>query len=429
MIISTIWANLTIQVIAFATSTMLARILGPTGRGELALVLLYPQLVANIAFLGVDRAVSILGGRGELARPVETIKKLVLMFSIPAMLAGHAIILWRLPNDHLESLAELYLLYVPAVYFFLLVTSLFNGIGDFVRFNQTRIGFYVFNFALVLGILVTDQAIPPHLDLVVMANLSAVYGVTALSIWQLRGLKTSSLRSKQVAEGKGDVRAVLSTAILFALPATLAQLSSFAPQIALEHSMDLRALGLFVVYLSYSRLLLPIGSSINSYIFHLGITGANHDVARIFRLSMFVYLVCALPFWLLAEWLIPVFFGRTFVVDGGTVGALLISSLLALLADSMAEYLNGKRKVATDIGGRVLYLIALASLGIWLVQPLGFFGIALAMAIGDAIRCGLLVRQVSLEIKRPIKEFWQLTGSDIYSLLHVIYYSFGRKKN
>jgi antigen flippase len=417
MIVSTIRVNLAIQVIAFATSIMLARILGPTGRGEFALVLLYPQLVAGIAFMGVDRGVAILSGRGELTRPVETINKLVVIFSIPAILAGYSIILWRVPGDHLESLAKLYLLYVPAVYFFLLVTSLLNGKGDFVRFNQTRLGFYLINFALVLVIWLTGLANLPQLDLLIMANLSAVYGVMALSILMLRELKTTSLRSKQVVQSKGDVRNVLSIAILFMLPITLAQLSSFAPQIALEHSMDIQALGFFVVYLSYSRLLSPIGSSINSYIFHLGITGAKEDVARIFRLSMLVYLACAFPFWLLAGWLIPIFFGRTFVVDGDTIGAMLISTLFTLLADSMAEYLNGKRKVVPDIIGRILFLITLAILGICWVQSYGLFGIALAMVIGDMIRCCILVTQVSFEIKRPLKEFWQITRVDIYSII------------
>jgi Na+-driven multidrug efflux pump len=104
-------------------------------------------------------------------------------------------------------------------------------------------------------------------------------------------------------------------------------------------------------------------------------------------------------------------------VDGDTIGAMLISTLFTLLADSMAEYLNGKRKVVPDIIGRILFLITLAILGICWVQSYGLFGIALAMVIGDMIRCCILVTQVSFEIKRPLKEFWQITRVDIYSII------------
>ncbi|MBU1662189.1 MAG: hypothetical protein KKD28_12045, partial [Chloroflexi bacterium] len=380
------------------------------------LILLYPQLVAGIAFLGVDRAVAILGGRGELARPVVTIIKLVLLFSIPAMIAGYATVAWRVADAHLAGLSTMYLLYVPAMHFFLLAVSLFNGIGDFTRFNRTRLGFYIMNFALVLVIWLAAPTILPPLDWVVSANLAAVYGVLALAIWMLRGFKRT-VSSKPVGSGKGDVRAVLGLAVVFALPVTLSQFSSSAYQIALEHLMGVGALGFFVVFLSYSRLLSPIGGAIGSHVFRLGISGGSRDIARIFRLSLLVYLGCAIPLGLVSGWLIPMIFGRDFVVDCGTVGILLVSTLFALLGDSMAEYLNGQRKVAADIAGRILYLISLVLLGVWWVPTLGLLGIALAMATGDMLRCGLLVSRVSYDTERTIDEFWRVTWADISDLL------------
>jgi hypothetical protein len=148
---------------------------GPTGRGELALVLLYPQLVANIAFLGVDRAIAIQGGRGELASPVSTIMKLALLFSVPAVLVGYITVSLRVSDAHLAGLAKIYLSYVPAMYLFLLAVSLFNGAGDFVRFNSTRLSFYVGNFALVLFIWIASPGISFLLDCVVWANLLSVF--------------------------------------------------------------------------------------------------------------------------------------------------------------------------------------------------------------------------------------------------------------
>lgn len=417
MIAKTLRTNLVIQAVTFATSILIARILGPTGRGELALVLLYPQLVGGIAFIGIDRAVAILGGRRELAHPVATIIKLSLLFSIPALLAGYATVTWCVADPHLARLATAYLIYMPAMHFFLLVVALFNGTGDFSRFNLARLGFYIINFALVLAIWIATPTILPLLDWVLLANLVAVYGVLVLAIWLLRGANCPAAVNA-VAGKCVDLRSVLGLAAVFALPVALAQLSNSAYQIAVEQLMGVKTLGFFVVFLSYSRLLSPIGGAINSHVFHAGISGGKRDIARIFRLSFLGYLVCSVPLWLSSGWLIPMFFGKDFIVDSRTLSILFASTLLALLADSMAEYLNGQRKVAADIVGRLAYLATLGILAVWLTPLFGILGIAIAMATGDLLRCAYLVRQVALKTENAYNKFWLINSLDLLALLH-----------
>lgn len=419
MIVNTLASNLAIQVFTFGTSIMIARFLGPTGRGELALVLLYPQLVACIVFMGVDRAVAVLGGRGELNRPVATMIKLAILFSAPAMLVGYAIVIWRVADPHLAELAKMYLIYMPAMYFSLLAVSLFNGIGDFNRFNLTRLGFYIINFALVLAIWLASPKTLIFLDWVLLANLVAIYCALALAIWMLRGYNIS-VSSSAVAGRKGDVRMVIGLAVMFALPVGLTSFGASAYQIVLEQIMGVKALGLFVVFFSYSRLLSPISSAIGSHVFHFSISGENRDIDQIFRLSLVIYLGCALLLWVVAGWLVPMMFGRDFVVDNGTVGALLISMLFSLLANILAEYLTGQRKVAANTVGQILYLITLVILGMWLVPRFGLLGMALALAIGDMLRCGYLIKQVSCDTERSMKKFWQITMIDLFTLFYML---------
>lgn len=417
MIIKTLSANLTIQLITFATSVLSARILGPVGRGELALVLLYPQLVAGIGLLGVDRAIAVLGGSGELSRPATFIGKLVLLLSFPALAIGYAIVSWRITDAYLASLSTLYLVYVPAMFFFLLVVSLLNGLGDFTRFNLTRLWFYIMNFILVFAIWIIRPPLLKLLDWVVLANLASVYGVLALAVWMLSNVPTSD-KNLGKASAKGDVITILALAVVFAVPMALGHLCTIAYQIILEHQMGIRALGFFVVFFSYSRLLSPLGSAIGFHVFHLGITGEQHNIARIFRQSLVVYLFCGMALGLVAGSLIPIIFGREFFVETGTVVALLISSLFALLADSMAEYLNGRRKGAADAIGRITYLISLALLGGSLVPGLGLLGMAAAVAISDMVRCLYLVSRVKSETQQANGEFWLLTRMDLSALSH-----------
>lgn len=414
MIVRTLRTNFAIQLITFATSILMARILGPAGRGELALVLLYPQLVAVLSLMGVDRAIAVLSGRGELDRPIAAIFKLVLLFSIPAMGLGYATVIWRVADAHLVGLATMYLSYVPAVYFFMLFSFLFNGTGDFARFNLVRLGFYFVNLALLLAI----WAVAPisSLDWVVLANLASVYGGLALAVWLLRGFRYSGDLGNKKAK-TNDVKNVLRLALVFALPAALAQFSGSIYQIILEHHLGVEPLGLFVVYFSYSRILSPVGSAIASHVFYHGITGKDQDIARICRLSLIIYILCSLPLWLFSRWLIPLIFGHGFVVDLWVIAFLLISGMFALLADNMAEFLKGYKKVRADNWGRLIYLVTVGILGWWLVTPWGLIGMAFAIALADILRYSYLIGHIGRFTGQYVGKFWQVTRSDIAALI------------
>jgi hypothetical protein len=153
------------------------------------------------------------------------------------------------------------------------------------------------------------------------------------------------------------------------------------------------------------------------HVFHLGISGENRDVARIFRQSILVYLGCSLPLWLFSGWLIPTIFGRDFIVDGRAICILLVSASFSILADSLAEYLNGRRKMTADAWGRMVYLSAMFIFGVWMVPMHGLVGMALAMTAGDALRCGYLVARVSRVTGKSIVEFWRVEMYDISDLL------------
>jgi O-antigen/teichoic acid export membrane protein len=214
-----------------------------------------------------------------------------------------------------------------------------------------------------------------------------------------------------------DVSEVIKIAVLYAVPATLAQFSNNAHQIVLEHLMELRALGLFVVFLSYTRLISPIGSTISSIMFHNGIIGEDRYITRIFRISLIIYLLCALPLYISAKWIIPFLYGKEFIVDNLIIGVLIICTVFAQLADSLSEYLNGHGRLLADIKGRILYLISVFILGIWLVSSYGLLGMAISMALGDILRCLYLIWQTNFETKKPIKEFWLITFEDAYALI------------
>jgi len=422
MIANTVRTNLAIQFATFATSVMIARLLGPTGRGELALVLLYPQLVASIALFGVDRAIAIMAGRNELAHPIKMIVKLVILLTLPAIAGAWVIIDWQISDTRLVHLARLYLLYIPAMQFFVIVVAMFNGVGDFGRFNRARLVFYLLNAILVAAVWVSIPLPLPTLASVLLVNLAAVFGVLLYCFWLLRGFKPSAQRASDVPVGVGSV---FSLAIMFAFPLALAQFNNQAYQILVEHWMGVKALGVFIILITYSRLLSPIGGAVSSQLFHLGIVGGQRDIVRIFRLSLVVYVTGIIPLFVLAPLFIPLIFGHDFVFDTAVVGVLLLSTLFSMLADSLAEYLNGQRKVLGDIIGRLFYVAVLVLLSVALVPKHGLLAMAIAMAGADIVRCVWLVSRIASFTNQHFTMFFRVGRNDVIELLREARAKFG----
>lgn len=405
---ATVVSNLVIQGLTFGSSVLLARILGPQGRGELAIVLLYPQLIAAICMFGVDRAVAVRAGRGELPRPVATIATLSVIGASLAAVTAYGVVRWKVDDPRLAVLSTLYLAYIPPYFFYLLTALLFNGLGDFTRFNWVRLGFYAANLVLLALIWLTQPA--PALSWTLAANLTAVYAAFLLALLMLRGVPTP-------AEGPVSLAPVLRMAAPFALPATLAHLWAVVHQVVLENRAGALELGTFVVLFSFSRLVAPLAGAVNSRVFHLGIRGAAHDIASLYRRSAVVFIVCATALAVLAPWVIPVVFGSGFEVSAAVMAPLALAAVLAQCADSMGEFLKGRALVGTETRALALALSVAVVLGWFLVPRWGLAGMAWALAAAETLRCTMLTARAAQVSQTPLAQFWRIGSRDLAQLL------------
>ena len=85
MILGTISINIVVAIINIVTSILAARVLGADGRGELALILLYPQAIATMGLLGVDRGLSLLSGSKEIMPSLKFVIFLSALITIPVV--------------------------------------------------------------------------------------------------------------------------------------------------------------------------------------------------------------------------------------------------------------------------------------------------------------------------------------------------------
>jgi O-antigen/teichoic acid export membrane protein len=416
MVLSTVVTNFGIQAATIAASILSARILGAQGRGELALVLLYPQLVAQLLLVGCDRAIAVASGRSRVP-PVHPVLAVSFLLSVPAIGVGYAVVGLRLHDPQLELLSSVYLSYVFPSYVFILTTFAYNGLGDFRRYNQLRLVFYGANLAALVAIFVIqpEEALIP----VVAANLVSVFVAFAAAILCMARDFPRALRSAE--QPKAMIASILTMGAAFAPSGMLAQLALSIPQIILEVTQTPLALGGFVVFLSYARIPAPLGNAIATHLLHRGIAGRHADAARLIRVSVLAFLLFAIPLLALGRLLVPMVFGPSFQPTLLLLALLLLAGLLSTISDSAGEYLKGRRLLRADVAGRLLQVTILVSVGFAIVPSSGLLGLALAMTIAEALRVGIVLAACGRAAGQTLDKFVLPSTEDLKAVCNSIF--------
>ena len=413
MIISTAATNLVILLINFATSILAARLLGADGRGQLALVLLYPQMIATMGLLGLDRGIAITGGQKRLNNPVSSIVVLVVVLTIPVMLLSYFVIINEISDPALEELSLLYLFYIPALYLFMLSGALFNGLGMFFEYNLSRLCFYGSYFFLIMVFWAFDI---PHLNSFVYASLLSVYVVMLVSIvFQLKARNRGVIGGQPwvLANMVKDLVVIFKKALMFIIPGILIVVSARLDQVIVSSYLELKYLGLFVVYMAFSQLLAPIANAINVNVFHLGIRNPGDNIGKLTRLTVFIYMIGSILLALLAPLLIRLLYGESYLEYVGSARVLVFSAFLFFCSKTINEFMMGKSMVRQDVTASVIFIAALISFAYLLIPVLSITGVAISMVAANFLRFLYLIVVFHSSSGLKIWEFLLVRMSDL----------------
>src|SRR6266487_3986788 len=139
---STLLTNVVIQGCTLVQGILVARLLGPVGRGQFAAAILWPNLFAGMGGMGVGVALARRAGRAtDLARVIRTGLLLTLVTGTVVAALCTAAIPWLLPGSDTVVRNAAYL-FVPFILFnqiALAMIAIDQGAGWFGRMNWTRL--------------------------------------------------------------------------------------------------------------------------------------------------------------------------------------------------------------------------------------------------------------------------------------------------
>lgn len=389
------------QAVLIVSGVLAARILGVQDRGYLALLVLFPAVLAQIGSLGLPLAATFELSR-DRSRWAEVVRTLVRPFTLQcvSLVLLHAGILlavfWGDPHAVRVS-ALMSLGAVPAILGQSYGTATLQGQQRFLAFNVLRTLPAVAYTVAVLAVFVVGG----NLQWVVAGWIAASLVSAAVTVWvAVRPVRLQSARRSPEA-----LRSMLRFGLKGLLGWTSPVETFRLDQAVVGLFLTPAALGLYVVGLAFANLPRFIAQSVG-YIAYPRIAARRGEEAwrelwQFFWLASGAAALVVLALELGVSWLVPAFFGDEFS------GAVVLTRILLIGALFLSA-----RRVLTDgaqgLGRPGLGTIAEVSSWAFLLPALAIFtplwdarGVALALAVSAALSfavlLGLLVRSHAQE--------------------------------
>jgi O-antigen/teichoic acid export membrane protein len=340
----TFCANIAILALTVATGTLNARLLGPSGRGELAAIQTLPQVLGMIALLGLPSAV----GYFSAQRPAEArtftfiAASIFLVASVPAILAGYFLMPWVLHQQSPSVIhdARIFLVFV-ALHVAQFPYMALQGTGGFGIWNLLRLAP---NLAMLTAILtaagtrhLTSGALAKTYLVLFSLIIPIGYGI----LW--RRTRRVEVPRTSYAEGARELlRYGLPSALM--IPAGLLNLQ--LDQLMMAAWLPSHLLGLYAVSVSWSGLMSPAFGALGSMVFPTLAAARDPDsrraiVARSTRLAVLGVVILGAGLAACTPLLLPLFFGRSFAPAVPVALILVAASMVLNLSGLCGEILRG----------------------------------------------------------------------------------------
>lgn len=395
-----------IAMLNVVTGVVLARQLGPTGRGELAAALIWPSLMAALGSVGLPQATTYYAARGT-APGVLASSSLVIGSILSVVLVGLGLLILPLAlGGHEEVVLDssyLYLLYIPLSLFTLPIMGILNGVHRYLWFQTLRLFVYAATAALLVGL-----AAEGSLDVrsAVIAYLVATSANLALAVLLLSRVNLTPLTPSV---------AVSRQLVAFGLKSHLSYVSSLLnerlDQLVISVVLSAERLGLYVVAVTLTQLTTLVGQSMAVValpaLARMKTPEAQARGARFFvGFTLVLASAASLVIMALVPQLINLFFGADFLPAVAACRILLVATVIFSTNRTLEALLQALGRPLDAGTGEALALGATAvSLAI-LLPLFGLVGAAGASLIAYAVSALYLGRRAMSVLNVPANDLF-----------------------
>lgn len=397
--------DVAITLFTVVTSLVGARALGPAGRGDLLVVVMWPIVIALLAELGLPNAY-----RYWMAKEPERVSRLFSNAVIYTLVAGAvSIVIGDLTVPYLVAerhpgvmlLVRVYMINIPAVVFLNLMRGLLEGTrrfgwagaARFIFFGVQAVGFAGLWFANRLSV---DTA---AYTMILSQTVSMLVAFGA--VWhQLRPRWQPSWSE-------------FRTSINYGLRDYGGGVADYATlrldQLMLGAMATSSAMGLYVIAVRLSEVTTYAAGALADALMPEVAASRQTDqaealLARTLRLTIYSNIILLVPLWLVAPIMLRTLFGESFVAASGAFRWLLVAAVVWSASSIVIRGLQGFGHPGLTTIARFLSAIVTAIVLLLLLPRMGITGAAIASLIGYSV---MLAVALFALIQRRRLGFWR----------------------
>lgn len=381
-IFSTVIANVLIQGCTVIQGILLARLLGPVGRGQFAAVILWPTLFAAIGLFGIGTA---LARRSATEPDQEALTRSGLVLGFGLALCTSLFCYLLLPfllkgND--GNLVLMSKWFVPVIFFnhlTLVFLSIDQGAANFKQFNWTRLVVNPVYLALVILIWLTGKS---QMFLYVLALMAANLAVLAVRLIKF-------YRESHFFGVLCPLKPILRDAARYGLADLLSPLYQQIDKVVLLWLLGVRDLGFYSVALAASGVAGSLATALSSVTFGISAQARGQEsfdrIAKLFRCSAWVWLMLGTVLAFAMPEFLPLIFGKEFAPAIWPAILLIPGGVFAGQASILEQSLRAQGRAFIGLEARLVGLLAMMPVAWFSSKLLGLPGIPLAYDLAQLL--------------------------------------------
>jgi O-antigen/teichoic acid export membrane protein len=385
-----------VQGLNVLTGILLARALGPQGRGELTAVLLWPLLLAAVGSLGVTESVTYYAARRTTSPGTLLGTILALGAAQSAVLVSiGAVVVPTVLSSHSTSTvdsARLFLTVIPLSLLNLYVMGLLNGLQRYGWFQALRL---LVSAGTATGILICRLAGVLTVRTAVVVYLASNVLTLAVAVVGIARSKTGEL---------GFDRGVLRELLVYGLKSHSSNVPSMlnerVDQLVISIFLAPARLGVYVIAVTMTSVTSLIGASV-SYVALPAVArlapGEERTAAarRFIVFTLLISAVTTIPFILFTGHLVTLFFGQAFHGATNVCRVLLVAAVVLSTTRAVGAILKAiNRPLDAGIAETLALAVTVAALA-GLLPTMGIMGAGVASLLAYLVSFGFSVRQAA----------------------------------
>ena len=377
---SVLGSNIVILALSLVSSIVLARLLGPSGRGALAAVLVVPGVVISLLDMGVKQAAVYFLGKDRM--PVRDVVSTVLLLAVLTSLAAVATAVGVMSASGTLKYGLVAVVLAVTVVPLRMVANYIRGVAlgrkDVKYYN--RINYFESPINL-LGIVVLVGVFGWGYR---GALMSYLVGAVVIAVYSLRYLRSQAPLVLRYVRGLPS--RMLTMGAAYSAAAFALTLNYKVDVFLLDQMVSPAEVGWYALAANAAQLVWKGPAQAGPIVFARSADASDSTaftvrMAGLVRVSLWFCVLGGTAFFFLCEWLIPVVYGSEFAASVGVCQLLIPGVVCAIVFKLLHNDFAGKGRPLVSLAILGPCAVVNVVLNLWWVPHSGIQGAALATTV------------------------------------------------